>query len=410
MAARELALNNPINRMAGSSSPTPIDKLVSALESRTPVSGLTHRFYRYPARFSPDFVAAAIEAFTEPGDLILDPFAGGGTTAVEALARGRRIVATDINSLAGFVTRAKTNAISLLDYATLDRWHCDLAQFPSLRFVDAGVNRQAADQRNLPWRLRQTIAQALGSASTLATARQRDFAKATLLRTAQWALDCRASVPSRADFIDQHETDFNEMLRSAVEYTEAVSAAFGAPIRAISQNRRILVRSASGLDSDGRVPRAWGAPKLVLTSPPYMGVHILYHRWQVRGRRETAAPYWISGCEDGRPSTYYNFADRRRKEMHQYLDAMRAAYGSIVKMMDEASLLVQLVAFSNPRIQLPAFLSELESLGLEQLNLEGAGSSPIVRTVPNRKWYAKEEKGASTEYLLVHRRNTTNSH
>ena len=37
----------------------------------SPVSGLTHRFYRYPARFSPMFAATAIEEFSTPGDLVL---------------------------------------------------------------------------------------------------------------------------------------------------------------------------------------------------------------------------------------------------------------------------------------------------------------------------------------------------
>ena len=30
-----------------------------------------------------------------------------------------------------------------------------------------------------------------------------------------------------------------------------------------------------------------GRVRLVLTSPPYPAVHVLYHRWQVKGRKET---------------------------------------------------------------------------------------------------------------------------
>ena len=65
---------------------------------KQPVSGLTHRFYRYPARFSPIFARACIEAFSKPGDLVLDPYMGGGTTVVEAMALGRQAVGSDINS------------------------------------------------------------------------------------------------------------------------------------------------------------------------------------------------------------------------------------------------------------------------------------------------------------------------
>jgi hypothetical protein len=42
-------------------------------------AGHTHNFYRYPARFSPQFARAAVEAFSAPGDTVLDPFVGGGT-------------------------------------------------------------------------------------------------------------------------------------------------------------------------------------------------------------------------------------------------------------------------------------------------------------------------------------------
>jgi DNA modification methylase len=39
-----------------------------------------------------DLMLALVEDFTEPGDLILDPFAGSGTTGVACLRRGRRFM------------------------------------------------------------------------------------------------------------------------------------------------------------------------------------------------------------------------------------------------------------------------------------------------------------------------------
>ena len=54
-------------------------------------------FYRYPARFSSTLANAVIAAFTEPGDTVLDPFVGGGTTAVESVRIGRGVVGSDIN-------------------------------------------------------------------------------------------------------------------------------------------------------------------------------------------------------------------------------------------------------------------------------------------------------------------------
>ena len=76
-------------------------KLINGARDDEPVKGLTHGFYKYPARFSPQFARAAIETFTKPGELVLDPHVGGGTTLVEALALGRDAVGVDISAACG---------------------------------------------------------------------------------------------------------------------------------------------------------------------------------------------------------------------------------------------------------------------------------------------------------------------
>src|SRR5438477_3221411 len=101
--------------------------LVEAARDMSPVAGLTHNFYRYPARFSPKFVRATIEAFSVPGDLVLDPFMGGGTTLVEALALGRHAIGTDISSLAAFISEAKTTLYSDAELAHLALWAARVA-------------------------------------------------------------------------------------------------------------------------------------------------------------------------------------------------------------------------------------------------------------------------------------------
>lgn len=66
------------------------NSLVDAVSNREKVTGAPHDFYKYPARFSPIFAREAIKCFTRPGDFVLDPFCGGGTTLVEAISLGRR--------------------------------------------------------------------------------------------------------------------------------------------------------------------------------------------------------------------------------------------------------------------------------------------------------------------------------
>ena len=62
----------------------------------------TQRGHRYPAaahpaRMLPEIAATAITALTQPGDLVLDPLCGGGTTLIEALYLDRAAVGIDID-------------------------------------------------------------------------------------------------------------------------------------------------------------------------------------------------------------------------------------------------------------------------------------------------------------------------
>jgi modification methylase len=60
-----------------------------------------HRRYlpesnRHPAKMLPALARQAIEAYSEPGELILDPMCGIGTTLVEAIHAGRRAVGVEL--------------------------------------------------------------------------------------------------------------------------------------------------------------------------------------------------------------------------------------------------------------------------------------------------------------------------
>src|SRR5690348_11116618 len=74
---------------------------------------MRHRFHSlcpYFAVFPESFAAKWIDKLTAPGDTVLDPFSGRGTTAFQALLMGRNAIACDLNSVAYCITRAKTQA------------------------------------------------------------------------------------------------------------------------------------------------------------------------------------------------------------------------------------------------------------------------------------------------------------
>jgi len=71
--------------------------------------------YPYPCRFPGQLPARLIERLSAPGDLVLDPFLGSGTTVVEALRHGRRAAGLDANPLAVVLTRAKSRPATAED-------------------------------------------------------------------------------------------------------------------------------------------------------------------------------------------------------------------------------------------------------------------------------------------------------
>jgi len=72
-----------------------------------------HALCPYFAMFPESFAERWITELTRPGDVVLDPFSGRGTTALSALLLGRRAVACDTNDVAYCLTRAKTSAPTL---------------------------------------------------------------------------------------------------------------------------------------------------------------------------------------------------------------------------------------------------------------------------------------------------------
>ena len=133
-------------------------------------------------------------------------------------------------------------------------------------------------------------------------------------------------------------------------------------------------------------------PKLIVTSPPYPGVHVLYHRWQVLGRRETAAPYWITQCQDGQGRSFYTFGERRHQNHDAiYFERLRSCFKEIRQVVRDDCVVVQFVGFANPKTQLPPYLDAMRNAGFAEYDFETAGRRPhqenFWRAAPDRKWY-----------------------
>jgi hypothetical protein len=86
----------------------------------SPTNELTHHLHPYPAKFPPPLPRRLIEILTSPGDTVLDPFCGSGTTLVEAKTLGRAGIGIDSNPVAVLATEAKTAVLTKDDLLSLE--------------------------------------------------------------------------------------------------------------------------------------------------------------------------------------------------------------------------------------------------------------------------------------------------
>lgn len=378
-----------------------ISKLSHAANDSCRISGLTHNFYRYPARFAPTFAATAIECFSQAGDLILDPYMGGGTTIVEAIAKGRRAVGNDLNSLAAFIAKVKTTPLDLKEMCAVTRWSTRVV--PNLNYrvsrddLVSFLNSDKAHNLTLTRGrfIKKILAEAIRTVVQLPTRDSQDFARCAILRAAQWALDGKRTHTPLSEFRAQLCSTAAKMLASLRELDDAINS---------TGRRRSCVLTngdAANIDHLPVFDKKGERAKLVVTSPPYPGIHVLYHRWQVDGRRETPAPYWIAGCADGQGASFYNFGDRREQDAKGYFTTSLRTLLAIRRAMATNGVIVQMVAFSDRRNYLPRYLENMEQAGFRELS---AQSNRIWRNVPNRRWHAslRGQTSSAREVVLVH--------
>jgi DNA modification methylase len=372
-----------------------------------------HEFYRYPARFSPRLAAAAIAAFTEPGDLVADYFVGGGTTLVEARRLGRPVIGSDINSLSVFVSNVKTRLYSEFELAAVAQWA------EAVELEQSGVTGLPLDPtllgyfRNMESEelsgQRRVVLSAVASLEGIRSAKARDLARCVLLRTGQWAFDMRREVPEPPQFLDALIENSWAMTTVAHQITEEYRLA-----ETGASNLPACVVLHQGLPGVADRPELADhpAPRLILTSPPYPGVYVNYHRWKLRGRLETSFPYFLAGQEDGNGLAYYTMSARADRTQQTYFRKLEEAFSDVARVCDQQTQLVQVVGFNNVDAQLEQYLLAMESAGFSEVRytaLATAEDGRLWRDVPGRRWWAHVGDRADVathtarEVILIHR-------
>ena len=230
-----------------------------------------HRLHPYLGKFVPQLAEVFLRRYARPGDLVWDPFAGSGTTLVEANAFGVRAAGCDISAFNCLLMRVKT---AEYEPAAL------LRDVVLLAVGGRPVAPKAPSQYLTDWFSPQALAELLAFRDKIPSTTYPDLWRIVLSRAARSArlarhddLDFPGAPVGGEYFCHKHhrvcrpvgeaEKFLRRYVRDAVqrvqEYAEARACA-----------------ETTVLHGDARELEPSGPVDLVVTSPPYPGL-IDYH-------------------------------------------------------------------------------------------------------------------------------------
>jgi hypothetical protein len=230
-----------------------------------------HRLHPYLGKFVPQLVEALLTRYVRPGGKVLDPFAGSGTTLVQALESGYDAVGLDVAAFNALLMRVKT-----ADY--------DLAALEEdVRGAHAGLGRSRAAPSGYVarWFAPDAAAELLHFRSALRGSAHADVLRIVLARAARSA---RRTTHFDLDFprapqVGEYWCHKHRRVCRPVEGAQKFLSRYLLDTLARLQQFAVVRdpgRGAVVLHGDARELELGGPYDAVVTSPPYPGL-IDYH-------------------------------------------------------------------------------------------------------------------------------------
>ena len=329
-----------------------IDLELSWSESELPQVERTkhvHRLHPYLGKFIPQLVEVFLQRDFRPGACVYDPFAGSGTTLVEANVFGADAIGCDISAFNCLLMRVKTerHAVAGLELA--------------LR----GVLKEAADSPSAeppgatPWLRRwyapRALAELLAYRSAIDTLEPhpRDVARVILSRAARSA---RLTMHFDLDFPDEPVTEpyfchkHKRECRPVGEASKFLSRYTTDTVRRLRAFAAVrTARKVTVLHDDARNVRLRAKPAGVITSPPYPGL-IDYHE-------QHRYAYELLGLEDRRTDEIGAASGGRSVSAQgAYVEAMSQVFANTVSQLRRGAPI--LVVVNDSRDLYPSILAD----------------------------------------------------
>ena len=233
-----------------------------------------HRLHPYHGKFIPQLVEALLDRYLVQGDHVLDPFAGSGTTLVQALESGLDATGVDIAAFNCLLMRVKTAPYDLGELGEeLRDVSARVESLPRRRTRVSGYLRE--------WYAPQAAAELLAFRELIAEYRHGDVLRVILSRAARSArraahFDLEApKEPQRGEYWCHKHRRECRPVESAAGFLRRYTGDTLARIEEFARVRD-LEREARVLHGDARDVSLGGPFDGILTSPPYPGL-IDYH-------------------------------------------------------------------------------------------------------------------------------------
>ena len=257
----------------------------------------SHGWHPFPAKFPPQLPKFFIEHLSDVEDVVFDPMLGSGTTLVEAMRLGRRVIGCDIDPLARMIAAAKLTPIEavktlqtgyrIIDAAKRDYWQNRdaLERELSMRFdgkTEEFVNYWFLPQQQLELiallqHIEAVPAHSEDSATSLNQKRIRDFLRVVFSSTiiaksggVSLARDLAHTRPHR----DTNKKPNSAFAEFAKRLERNLTAYDRSRLKSQITDTPFQIRAAS-VEKTGL---ATASVDLIVTSPPYANNAIDYMR------------------------------------------------------------------------------------------------------------------------------------
>lgn len=249
----------------------------------------------YRACFKPQLPRFFIERLTRPGDVVYDPFAGRGTTLVEAALHGRRPLGCDVNPLSAVLIGPRLDppslgevreALTAIDFSDADEHPAELLAFyhpETLVEVCALKKHLAARTQALTraeaWIRMVAVNRLTGHSAGFFSVYTLPPNQAVSVRSQRRINERREQVPPRRDVREIILTKSRALLADCDDATRAA-------LRPAARGARVLTGDAAETPSI-----ASDSVTLAVTSPPFLDV--------VDYRTDNWLRCWFCGTDAG---------------------------------------------------------------------------------------------------------------